>query len=63
MNTSLSHFLPLRYVHSGKDPKIIRKNYSQTGVYFSIRPVSVGNTLLWPASDITRRLFPGEIEL
>jgi hypothetical protein len=63
MNTSLSHFVPLRYVHSGKDPKTISKNYSQTGAYFGIRQVNVGNTLLWPASDITRLLFSSEIEL
>ena len=41
---------------TGKAPQTIRKNHSQTGACFGIRPIKVGNTLLWPADAIVRLL-------
>ena len=37
----------------------VRKNYSQNGVCFGIRPIKVGNTLLWPVEGISRLLVEG----
>lgn len=37
----------------------IRKNYSQTGACFGIRPIKFGNRLLWPVSDIAALLNGG----
>lgn len=34
----------------------IRKNYCLTGECFGIRPVKVGNRLLWPVADIAKLL-------
>lgn len=34
----------------------IRKNYCLTGECFGIRPVKVGNRLLWPVADIAALL-------
>ncbi len=48
---------------TGKSPQTIRKNHSQTGACFGIRPIKVGNTLLWPTSSIARLLLSGEGEL
>ena len=33
---------------TNKAPQTIRKNYCLTGKCFGIRPVKVGNSLLWP---------------
>ena len=37
-------------------PQTVRKNYSLTGHCFGIRPVKVGNRLLWPVADLARLL-------
>ncbi|MBK8019792.1 MAG: hypothetical protein IPK20_26025 [Betaproteobacteria bacterium] len=37
----------------------IRKNYCLTGECFGIKPIKVGNTLLWPVAD-TAALLSGE---
>ena len=37
----------------------IRKNFCQTGHCYGIRPLKIGNRLLWPVADITR-LLAGE---
>lgn len=42
-----------------KAAQTIRKNYCLTGVCYGIRPVKVGNRLLWPVADIAR-LLTGE---
>jgi hypothetical protein len=34
----------------------IRKNHSQTGACFGIRPVKVGGKLLWPVAEIAAML-------
>ena len=44
---------------TGKAPQTIRKNYSQTGACFGIRPIKVGNSLLWSANRIARLLLSG----
>ena len=44
---------------TGKAPQTIRKNYSQTGACFGIRPIKVGNSLLWPVEGISRLLVEG----
>lgn len=41
---------------TGKAPQTIRKNYSQTGLCFGIRPLKLGNRLLWPADAIAKLL-------
>ena len=41
---------------TGKAQQTIRKNHSQTGACFGIRPIKVGNTLLWPTNSIARLL-------
>lgn len=37
----------------------IRKAYSQTGHYLGIRPVKMGNRLLWPAKDVAEAFTGG----
>ncbi len=37
----------------------IRKNYCLTGECFGIRPVKVGNRLLWPVKEIAALLTRG----
>ncbi len=41
---------------TGKAPQTIRKNYCQTGACFGIRPLKLGNRLLWPADAIAQLL-------
>jgi len=33
---------------TNKAPQTVRKNYCLTGECFGIRPVKIGNSLLWP---------------
>jgi len=40
-------------LHAGQT---IRKNYCLTGECFGIRPIKVGNRLLWPVADIAALL-------
>lgn len=44
---------------TGKAPQTIRKHFSQTGTCFGIRPLKLGNRLLWPTEAITRLLEGG----
>ncbi len=39
-----------------KAPQTIRKNYCLTGECFGIRPIKVGNALLWPVSEVAELL-------
>jgi hypothetical protein len=34
----------------------VRKNYSQTGECFGIKPIKIGNRLFWPTPEIIRLL-------
>ena len=42
-----------------KAPQTIRKNYSLTGECYGVRPVKVGNYLLWSVADTARLLNGG----
>ncbi len=44
---------------TNKAPQTIRKNHCLTGECYGIRPVKVGNTLLWPVAP-TADLLNGE---
>lgn len=44
-----------------KAPQTIRKNYCLTGECFGIRPVKIGNALLWKVADIAS-LLAGEVQ-
>ncbi len=37
---------------TSKAPQTVRKNYCLSGECFGIRPVKVGNNLLWPVARI-----------
>lgn len=37
----------------------IRKAYSQTGHYLGIRPIKLGNRLLWPIKEVAKLLGGG----
>ena len=39
-----------------RSPQTVRKNYCLTGNCFGIRPVKVGNSLLWPVASIAKLL-------
>ena len=39
-----------------RDPQTIRKNYCLTGQCFGIRPVKIGNRLMWPVAEIAKLL-------
>lgn len=38
----------------------IRKNYCQTGACYGIRPVKIGNRLLWPVAAVANLLNGGK---
>lgn len=40
-------------------PQTVRKSYCMTGAYFGIRPVKLGNRLLWPVAEVARLLNGG----
>ncbi len=40
-------------------PQTVRKNYCLTGEYFGIKPVKLGNRLLWPVADVAKLLSGG----
>lgn len=42
-----------------REDHTIRKNYSQTGECYGIRPVKVGGRLLWPVAEIANLLNGG----
>lgn len=37
----------------------VRKNYCLTGHCYGIKPLKVGNKLLWPANEVAMRLAGG----
>ncbi len=43
---------------TNKAPQTARKNYCMTGQCYGIRPIKVGNSLLWPVVAV-RRLLSG----
>lgn len=40
-------------------PQTVRKSYCMTGAYLGIRPLKLGNRLLWPVADIAKLLNGG----
>ncbi len=40
-------------------PQTVRKSHCMTGAYFGIRPVKLGNRLLWPVADVAKLLSGG----
>lgn len=43
----------------GRSGQTIRKNYCLTGEAYGIRPVKIGNRLLWPVQEIASLLAGG----
>ncbi len=41
---------------TSRAPQTIRKNYCLTGQCFGIRPVKIGNRLMWPVAEIAKLL-------
>ena len=42
-------------------PQTVRKSYCLTGEYFGIRPVKLGNRLLWPVAGVAKLLNGGAL--
>ncbi|MBL8499481.1 MAG: hypothetical protein JNL77_02680 [Nitrosomonas sp.] len=40
-------------------PQTVRKSYCLTGAYFGIRPIKLGNRLLWSVADVAKLLSGG----
>ncbi len=56
------HILTSEFAHAvNKSPQTIRKNYCLTGECFGIRPVKIGNALLWKVADVAA-LLAGEVQ-
>ena len=43
-----------------KAPQTIRKNHCLTGEFYGIRPIKIGNSLLWSVEDVANLLVVGE---
>ncbi|QOJ19712.1 MAG: hypothetical protein HRU77_02765 [Gammaproteobacteria bacterium] len=43
----------------GKMPQTARKSYCLTGECHGIKPIKIGNRLLWPVADIAKLLNGG----
>ena len=43
-----------------KTAQTIRKNYCLTGDAFGIRPIKIGNRLMWRVNDVARLIEEGE---
>lgn len=44
----------------GCKPQTARKNHCLTGACYGIRPIRLGNKLLWPVVEVARLLQGGE---
>ncbi len=56
------HIRTAEFAHAvNKSPQTIRKNYCLTGECFGIRPVKIGNALLWKVADVAA-LLAGEVQ-
>ncbi|WP_151635996.1 hypothetical protein [Noviherbaspirillum aerium] len=54
------HIKTSEFAHAvNRASQTVRKNYCLTGECFGIRPVKVGNFLLWPVADTARLLSGG----
>jgi hypothetical protein len=43
-----------------RSSQTIRKNYCQTGEAFGLRPIKIGNRLMWRVNDVARLIEEGE---
>ena len=56
------HITTAEFAHAtSKSPQTIRKNYCLQGACFGIRPIKVGNNLLWPVVE-TAALLCGALK-
>ena len=46
-----------------KTAQTIRKNYCLTGEAFGIRPIKIGNRLMWRVNDVARLIEEGETKM
>jgi hypothetical protein len=54
------HLTTSEFAHlTGHKPQTLRKNSCLTGACFGIRPLKIGNLLLWPVTEIAA-LMNGE---
>ena len=54
------HIETAEYAHAlTRASQTIRKNYCLTGECYGIRPVKVGNRLLWPVAAVAKLLSGG----
>ncbi|AEJ00153.1 hypothetical protein Nit79A3_0247 [Nitrosomonas sp. Is79A3] len=54
------HILTDEFAHAtGKKPQTLRKGYCLTGECYGIKPVKIGNRLLWPVAPIAKLLSGG----
>lgn len=55
------HIITGEFAHAAnKASQTIRKNYCLTGECYGIRPIKIGNRLLWPVAQIAA-LLNGEV--
>lgn len=51
------HISTAEFAHAiSRASQTIRKNYCLTGEAFSIKPVKIGNRLLWPVRQVSKLL-------
>jgi len=55
------HITTAEFAHAiSKSPQTVRKNYCLQGECFGIRPIKIGNNLLWPVAKTARLLSGGQ---
>ena len=60
ISTGRDHIETFEFAHGiSRASQTIRKSYCLTGQYLGIRPIKVGNRLLWPVSEIAALLNGG----
>jgi len=60
MAAGRDHIQTAEFAHaSGHASQTIRKNHCLKGECFGIRPIKLGNRLLWPVSEIAKLLNGG----
>ena len=47
----------------GMKPQTVRKNYCQTGEAFGLRPIKIGNRLMWRVNDVAKLIEYGETKI
>jgi hypothetical protein len=63
MAAGRDHILTFEFAHlTHRAGQTIRKNYSQSGKCFGIRPLKIGNRLMWPVSEVADLLNGGRTQ-